>query len=405
LFIDLDNFKSINDSLGHAVGDQVLREVAERLQTTARSHDIVARLGGDEFVIVLEGIKDSTDAAMAADRVKAAVANEMLLQGHLLTTSCSIGISVFPSDGTSCETLLMSADIALFAAKGCGGNNWQFITPEMNNRAQERIELERSLRLAVEGKQLYLEYQPQINLSSGKVVAAEALLRWRHPEMGIIGPNVFIPIAESRGEILRIGEWVLRTACAQAKQWQQCEVGFLKIAVNVSAVQFRDEQFLMVLRRVLEETGLSGEYLELELTENVFLTCDDKMISLMEELGKMSVSLAIDDFGAGYCGLAYLRRFQFSKLKIDGSFVKDILVDPKAASLVAAIVSVGRNLRMRVIAECVETGPQLEFLRLLGCEEIQGYYFCKPLRASGFLEWNRSHRASLSQLARHASLE
>jgi diguanylate cyclase (GGDEF)-like protein len=393
LFIDLDNFKSINDSLGHSVGDLVLKEVGDRLLMTARAHDVVARLGGDEFVVVLEGIKDSIDAAIVADRIKAVVASEILVQGHLLATTCSIGISVFPNDGVDCEALLKSADIALFSAKESGRNSWQFITQDMQSRAQERMILERSLRFAIDKGQLYLEYQPQVDLTSGKIIAAEALIRWIHPQLGIIGPNVFIPIAENRGDIIRIGEWVLRTACAQAKQWQEEGVGSIKVAVNVSAVQFRHEHFLGIVRSVLIETGLAPEYLELELTENIFLSFDDKMVSVLEEVRKMGVQLAIDDFGIGYCGFGYLRRFRFSKLKIDGSFVKTILENANDAALTTAIISMGKILDMGVIAECVETQRQVEFLRSLGCDEIQGYHFSRPLAVPDFAEKVRAHNA------------
>jgi diguanylate cyclase (GGDEF)-like protein len=394
LFIDLDNFKSINDSLGHSIGDLVLKHIGERLLKTARANDIVARLGGDEFVVVLSGMNETTDAAIAANRVRHAIASDFFEQEHLLNTTCSIGISVFPDDGSDSETLLKKADIALFSAKASGRNSWQFITQEMNARAQERINLERSLRLALENDQFFLEYQPEFELASGKVVAAEALLRWRHPDLGIVGPNLFIPIAESRGEIVAIGEWVLRTACAQAKLWHEQGADSLAIAVNVSAIQLRQEHFLKLITNVLSETGLPPEFLELELTESIFLACDRKMISLLQELRKIGVKLAIDDFGTGYCSFGYLKRFRFSKLKIDGSFVRTISDDPNDAAVITAMISMAKILQMKVIAECVETRQQGDFLQSIGCDEIQGYFFSRPLSAAAFAEFIRSHQAT-----------
>ncbi len=391
LFIDLDNFKHINDSLGHDIGDLVLQQIGQRLQSTARANDIVARLGGDEFVVVLCGMKENTDAALAANRIKEAVSPEFFAQGQLVATTCSIGISVFPEDGSDAETLLRKADIALFSAKANGRNTWQFITNEMNNRAQERVSLERSLKLALANQELYLEYQPQKELTSGKIIAAEALLRWSHPELGLISPDVFIPIAESRGEIVRIGEWVLRTACAQAKRWQDEGMAPLRIAVNISSIQFRQEHFLRVVKSALADTGLKPEYLELELKESIFLACDFRMISLLGELNKLGVKVAIDGFGSGF-SFDYLRRFHFSKLKIDGSFVRDISNDPDDAAVIIAMVSMGKILHMQVVAECVETSQQTELLRSIGCDEIQGYAFSRPLSPTAFSALTRSHQ-------------
>jgi diguanylate cyclase (GGDEF)-like protein len=394
LFIDLDNFKSINDSLGHAIGDLILKHAGERLLKTARANDIVARLGGDEFVVVLCGMNENTDAALAANRIREAINLDFFEQGHLINTTCSIGISVFPDDGSDGAALLQKADIALFSAKAAGRNSWQFITQEMNARAQERINLETSLRLALDSHQFFLEYQAQVELSSGNIIAAEALLRWRHPELGVVGPNIFIPLAESRGEIIRIGEWVLRTACAQARLWHEQGVAPLGIAVNVSSIQFRQDGFLQIVKNVLAETGLPPECLELELTESIFLAPDRKMISRLHELRKLGVKLAIDDFGTGYCSFGYLRRFRFSKLKIDGSFVKTISDDADAAAVITAMISMGKILQMTITAECVETKQQEEFLLSIGCDQMQGYFFSRPLAASAFAEFMRLHQLS-----------
>jgi diguanylate cyclase (GGDEF)-like protein len=392
LFFDLDSFKNINDSLGHSIGDMVLKSVGERLHSTARSQDIVARLGGDEFVVVLNGIGDSTDAAMAAERINAIVASEIQLEDRLLFVTCSIGISVFPDDGDDTETLLKNADTAMFCAKEKGRNRWEFFTKDMNDRALERLTLENGLRVALAKDQFFLEYQPQVDISSRALVGVEALLRWRHPELGLIPPNRFISVAENTGEILRIGEWVMRTACAQAKRWQDEGLGAFPVSVNVSAVQFRHEGFLATVNHVLTETGLAPERLELELTESLLLACSGEMTSVVTGLLKMGVRLAIDDFGTGYSSFSYLRDYRFSKLKVDGTFVKGITTDSNDAAIAAAIVSMGKILRMKVIAECVETEQQLKMLRTCGCDEIQGYLVSRPVPASVLAEKLRSRQ-------------
>ena len=395
LFIDLDRFKDINDWLGHAAGDIVLKEAAVRLKKCARSTDTVARLGGDEFVVVLGGIKDSTDAVIAADRIKLEFASEFPVNGTSISMTCSMGISIFPADGMDPETLLKHADIALFSAKDDGRNGWRFFTLEMNGQALRRLSLETAIRLAIQKEQFFLEYQPQVELSTGKIVGAEALLRWRHPEMGMIPPNTFIPIAENIGEIITIGEWVLRTACKQAKQWQEEGMPPLVIAVNVSAGQLCQGYLPTVIQRVLDETGLAPRYLELEITESLLLTRDDQITAQMVRLREMGLRLALDDFGTGYSSFSYVRRFRFDKLKVDGSFVKSLISDTNDAQIATAIISIGKILNMKVIAECVETEEQLEFLRAHGCDEMQGYYFSRPLSVSAFARKCRSHRPLL----------
>jgi diguanylate cyclase (GGDEF)-like protein len=395
LFVDLDHFKAVNDSLGHPAGDAVLRRAAEQLTKYARSNDFVARLGGDEFVVVLGTVADSTDAAIAADRIKRGMGLDFDVNGTILSISCTIGISLFPDDGDDAEALLKNADAALFCAKEAGRNQWQFFTPEMNGRALERLKTQTALRQAVAKQQFFLEYQPQLDIKTGRIIGAEALLRWRHPEEGVIPPSKFISIAESCGEIIPIGEWALRTACNQARQWHAEGIGPLVMAVNVSAVQFGQESFLSFTEDVLRETGLAAEFLELEVTESVLLSNADVMASAMFKLSKIGAGLAIDDFGTGYCGFSYLRQFQFSRLKIDGSFVHALATDPREVSLTTAIINMGKTLNMKMIAECVETEAQLEILRSLGCDQVQGYYFDRPLGASAFAEKFRANHASL----------
>ncbi len=386
LFLDLDRFKTINDSLGHAVGDLVLQEAAERLTKWVREQDTLARLGGDEFVLILTDVEDAANAAVAADRFMQAISTEFLVQGHSLSMGCSIGISMFPDDGMDLETLVKNADAAMYCAKDNGRNNFQFFTSEMNARAVERLKLENSLRVALQRKEFFLEYQPQLDIATGTIIGAEALLRWRHPELGLIPPAKFIPIAENNGTIIPIGEWALRTACIQARQWHEQGIGPLPVAVNVSTVQFRQDRFLQVVRNVLEETGLPPQFLELELTESLLLSTAEVTISMMEQLKDMGVRLSIDDFGTGYSNLSYLRHLPVYKLKIDRSFVQAMTVDADDAAITDTIIKMAKTLNLKVIAEGVETEQQMQFLRSHDCDEIQGYHFSRPLGACEFAD-------------------
>jgi diguanylate cyclase (GGDEF)-like protein/PAS domain S-box-containing protein len=379
LFLDLDRFKDINDSLGHSVGDLFLQEVAERLKRFAREQDTVSRLGGDEFLIMLTHISDISDAAVAAERLMDAMTTGFVVQGHSLNVSCSIGISIFPEQGADCETLIKNADAAMYGAKESGRNNFRFFAEHMNARAAERLTLENSLRQALGKNELFLVYQPQMDIATGMITGLEALLRWQHPQLGLVPPDQFIRIAENSGLIVPIGEWVLRTACRQSRTWQGDGVPAVSVAVNVSAVQFRQEGFCQLIRRVLDETGLAPQYLELELTESLLLANADVTFSVLQELKDMGVTLAIDDFGTGYSSFNYLRQFRVSKLKIDRSFIRDIAVNPDDAAITTAIISMAKSLNLRVIAEGVENEAQMSFLRAHQCDEIQGYYFCKPL--------------------------
>ena len=379
LFLDLDSFKIINDSLGHSVGDLLLQEVAERLKKWGREQDTVARLGGDEFLITLTQVKDLADVAVAAERLMDAMTAEFVVQGHSLNVSCSIGVSIFPEHGTDCETLIKNADAAMYDAKDSGRNNFRFFAEDMNAQAVERLSLENSLRLALGKKELFLVYQPQMHAATGKVTGLEALLRWQHPDLGLVPPDKFIRIAENSGLIVPIGEWVLRTACRQARQWQDDGLPAVSVAVNVSAVQFRQQGFCELIRSVLHETGLAAHCLELELTESVLLANADVTLSVLRELKSMGLTLAIDDFGTGYSNFTSLRQFGVSKLKIDRSFISDVATNPDDSAITAAIISMAKSLRLKVIAEGVENEAQMSFLRTHQCDEIQGYYFSKPL--------------------------
>lgn len=403
LYIDLDNFKDVNDSLGHPTGDIVLQQVAERLKQCSRRNDIVARLGGDEFVFVVNAISDSSDAVIAANRIKRAISEDLITSDSVLVMTCSIGISVFPVDGQDTATLVKNADLALFSAKNDGRNACRFFTQEMNDKAMERFTLETALRRVIEKEQLFLEYQPQLEFSTGRILGGEALLRWRHPEMGLIPPTKFIPVAERIGEIIPIGEWVLREACTQAKQWQREGLPPVFIAVNVSAAQLREGSLPATVEQVLEETGLAPSCLELEITESQLLARDERTCQQMAKLKQLGVSLALDDFGTGYSSFSYLRHFRFDKLKIDGSFVRSLHGDPKDALIAAAIIGVGRILGMEVIAECVEAEAQVELLRSIGCDLFQGFYFSRPVCAAAFANQVRTHQSSLESLIRVAS--
>ncbi len=381
LFLDLDRFKVINDSLGHSFGDLLLREVADRLKRWARERDTVARIGGDEFVLVLTGIKDMTDAEVAAKRVMDAMIAEFVIQGRSLSVNCSMGISIFPQHGSDSETLIKNADAAMYSAKESGRNRFQFFSEEMNAQVVKRLTVEHGLRAALDKKEFFLMFQPQMNIATGAIVGLEALLRWQHPELGTVTPDRFIRIAENSGLILPIGAWVLRTACAQARRWQDEGICAMPVAVNVSAVQFRQSGFQELIGSVLSETGLPCQYLELELTESLLLSNADMTASVLWELKNMGLKLSIDDFGTGYSSLSYLKQFPFGKLKIDRSFIRNVAVNSDDAAITTAIISMAKSLGLKVIAEGVENEAQMSFLRALHCDEIQGYYFSKPLTA------------------------
>jgi diguanylate cyclase (GGDEF)-like protein/PAS domain S-box-containing protein len=379
LFLDLDRFKVINDSLGHSFGDLLLQQVAARLKNATREQDTVARVGGDEFVIVLTCANNADDIALTADRVLKSVTEEFLIQGHLLKITCSLGISVFPEHGADSESLIKNADAAMYCAKENGCDNFRFFADDINARVVERLTLENGLRLALDREEFFLVYQPQVSILNGEVTGLEALLRWQHPELGLVSPDKFIKITENTGLITGIGEWVLRTACHQARKWQDEGLLTVPMAVNVSAVQFRQDGFPALIRSVLLQTGLQPQFLELELTESLLLSNADVMFAVLQELKAMGLKLAIDDFGTGYSSLSYLKQFPVSKLKIDRSFIRDIAVNPDDAAITGAIISMAQDLNLKVIAEGVENEAQLSFLRAHQCGEFQGYYFSQPL--------------------------
>jgi predicted signal transduction protein with EAL and GGDEF domain len=349
----------------------------------------VARLGGDEFLIVLTTAKDIPDVAVAAERLMDAMTAEFVVQGHSHSISCSVGISIFPEHGTDGETLIKNADAAMYCAKAYG-NNFRFFTEDMNAQVVERLTLESNLRLALEKRELFLVYQPQMDIGTGRITGLEALLRWQHPELGLVPPDKFIQIAENSGLILPIGEWVLRTACAQARKWQDEGLLAVSVAVNVSAVQFRQAGFRELIGTVLRETGLASQYLELELTESLLLSNAPVTFSVLQQLKAMGLKLAIDDFGTGYSSLSYLKQFPVSKLKIDRSFIREIAVNPDDAAIATAIIGMAKSLSLKVIAEGVENEAQMSFLRAHQCDEIQGYYFSKPLSTDEVVDQLRS---------------
>jgi len=379
LFLDLDRFKVINDSLGHSVGDLLLKEVAARLKRVTRDPDTAARLGGDEFLILLTDVEDISGVAVAAKRFMDAISAGYSIQSHYLNVSCSLGISIFPEHGADNDTLIKHADAAMYTAKESGRNDFRFFTADMNTQAVARLALENGLRSALANNELFLVYQPQMDMRTGKTNGLEALLRWQHPDIGLVSPNDFIRIAENSGLIITIGEWVLKSACSQARKWQDEGLPPVSIAVNVSAVQFRQENFPQTIEKVLREAGLDPKYLELELTESLLLSNADVMFSVLQQLTVMGVRLAIDDFGTGYSSLSYLKRFPVSKLKIDGSFIRDVALHQDDAAITIAIISMAKSLKLKVVAEGVENEAQLSFLRGQGCDGIQGYHFSKPL--------------------------
>lgn len=357
----------------------MLREVAARLKGWARDQDTVARVGGDEFVLLLNSVQMESDAAVAAQRIVDLLTPEFSIQGRSLNVSCSVGVSLFPDHGGDAETLVKNADAAMYCAKQNGPNNVHFFTDDLNALMEERLTLEHDLHLALGREELFLVYQPQMEIATGRIVGLEALLRWQHPTLGLVPPGKFIRIAENSGLILPIGEWVLRTACAQARKWQDEGFDPIQMAVNVSAIQFRQDGFRELIQGVLTETGLAPEYLVLELTESLLLTNADVVFSVLLELKKMGLKLAIDDFGTGYSSLSYLTQFPVSKLKIDRSFIRNLATNRDDAAITTAIIGMAKSLNLKVIAEGVETEAQMALLRVHHCDEIQGYYFSKPL--------------------------
>ena len=404
MLIDLDRFKFINDSMGHKAGDVLLMTIAARLRSALRDTDTVARLSGDEFVLILTEHDDECLNAEIVQRLMDAVAQPVMLGSKEVFVTCSIGVAVHPTDGAGSTGLIEHADIAMYRAKKLGRNNFQFYTPAMNEEAMERVRIESALRHALERKQFVLHYQPQVNLASGQIVGMEALLRWQHPELGMVSPHRFISVAEETGLIVPIGAWVMRTACAQNKAWQDAGLGNLRVAVNLSARQFGAANLLADIAAVLEHTALAPDRLEIELTESLFLSDINLAVETLHGMKKLGVNLSIDDFGTGYSSLSYLSRFPIDVLKIDRSFVSDITRDASDAAIVASIIALAHNLKLDVIAEGVETAEQLDYLRRHHCDEMQGYYFSEALAAADFEVLLRQKRCLSPYPAQPASM-
>jgi diguanylate cyclase (GGDEF)-like protein len=410
MMLDLDRFKTINDSLGHHAGDAVLKEVASRLHKTVRSIDTVARVGGDEFVLVIGPSTPPAEAEEIAARANEALQAPIQARGVDLHVSCSIGIASYPMDGQTSELLLAHADAAMYCAKQNGRNNYQCFAAGMDALIIDRANLESELHQALRLGQLELHYQPKVDTASGDVRSAEALIRWRHPKRGVIPPAQFIPLAEDCGLIHDIGAWVVREACRQCAAWQRAGVPPLRVAVNVAASQFRRGDLLEVIRGALADAQLDPHYLEIELTESVVMTDPEGTAAILEQLSRMGVLVSVDDFGTGYSSMTYLRRFPIDKLKIDRGFLKDLITSSDDAAIVRAIISLAHSLRLKVVAEGVETPEQLRFLRTLGCDQYQGYHFSPPLPASEFArlvcDWQKAEDAvSTEEAARtHSKL-
>jgi diguanylate cyclase (GGDEF)-like protein/PAS domain S-box-containing protein len=384
LFLDIDRFKHINDSLGHMLGDELLRSVGRKLTMCVRSSDTVSRQGGDEFVVVLSELEHAEDAAMGAQKILTALGRPHKLAGHEIHITASIGISVYPDDGEGAETLLKGADMALYHAKDQGRDRYQFFEPGLNARAVERRSIEAGLHKALDKREFELLYQPKMNLKTGAVVGAEALIRWRHPDRGLVEPGQFVPIAEDCGLITPIGRWVVREACRQAQAWQDAGLRPIPVSVNISAVEFRSKDFLKNIVDILNETCLDPRYLEIEITESVLMAQVEATNSVLHALKILGVQLAIDDFGTGWSSLSYLRHFPIDALKVDKSFVQEITPGSTVAPIVSAVISMAKSLKRRVIAEGVETRDQLAFLQAEDCDEAQGYYFSRPIIAQQF---------------------
>ncbi|HEY6873867.1 MAG TPA: EAL domain-containing protein [Geobacteraceae bacterium] len=384
LFLDLDRFKEVNDTLGHSAGDELLKAVAGRLLACVRRTDTVSRLGGDEFVLILSSVHRDEDIAAIAQKIQDELAEPLLLGGQEIFCTCSIGIAVYPVDGEDVDTLLKNADIAMYQAKEQGRNTYQFFSREMNVKAVERLVLETGMRHALEREEFFLFYQPQVNLATGRIFGMEALLRWRHPDLGFLSPAKFIPLAEESGLIMQIGERVLRAACARNKAWQDAGFPPLQVAVNLSGYQFRHGNLVEMVESVLGETGLDPRWLELELTESAIMESPERAAMTLHRLKERGISLAIDDFGTGYSSLSHLKQFPIGRLKIAQFFVRDVTTNPDDAAIAEAIIAMAHSLKLKVIAEGVEQRDQMDFLRAHRCDEMQGFFFSRPLSEEAF---------------------
>jgi diguanylate cyclase (GGDEF)-like protein len=402
-FVDLDRFKQINDTLGHEVGDLLLKEVATRLRNTLRTSDTVARLGGDEFVVLVPELQDDAQAEAVARKVLGTVSRPFSVPGQELRVTCSVGVSRFPMDGADEQTLMKHADTAMYQAKEAGKNGFAFYAEERDVNSFERLALESSLRRALEREELLLHYQPKKDFRSDEIAGMEVLLRWQHPDLGMVSPTQFIPLAEETGLIVPIGKWVLRTACRQTMAWEAAGLGGLVVAVNLSPRQFIDENFLADVVAILAETGMDARLLELEITESMIMHDVERGRALLDTLKSMGIRIAIDDFGTGYSSLATLKQFPIDTLKIDRSFIRDLETNAEDRGLTEAIISMAKALSLHLVAEGVETLAQSEFLRVRGCDELQGFLFSKPVAAADFERFVRARRAAIDH--RHGRRE
>ncbi len=384
VFVDLDRFKYINDSLGHHVGDQLLCVMSQRLRACVRDTDTVARLGGDEFVLLLNGLVETDSVSALLERMLLEIAAPWTTQNGQFDVTCSVGIAMYPDDGNDAQTLLKHADSAMYRAKERGRNNFQFFTSELNAQMTERLELESGLRRALERDQFCLYYQPRIDIATGAIIGAEALMRWRVSDTEIVQPGRFIPLAEETGLIVPMGQWALREACLQNQRWRAAGLLSLVVAVNVSLRQFQRDDFLYTITNVLQEAGLPADGLEIEVTESTVMHNAERLIDMLCDIKAMGVHIAVDDFGTGYSSLSYLKRFPVDRLKIDRSFVQDILFDKDGEAIVRTIIALGHNLGLKVVAEGVESAQQVDYLRNNGCDELQGFYYGRPMPAAEF---------------------
>ncbi len=399
LFLDLDRFKSINDMLGHLAADKLLVAVAERLKTCVRNVDTIARLGGDEFTIVLEDVATPFDAELVCRKVVGALEDPLEIEGQEIYATASIGVTFFPTDATEVTGLIRNADVAMYRAKEDGRNKYHLFTADLNARAVERLSIETALRNALDREELFLCYQPKVNLQTGRVLGVEALVRWQHPHRGIVSPDEFVPVAEETGLIVPVGEWVLRQACEDALRWSRSGVEDVNVAVNLSARQFRQGDLLKTVDNIFCELSFDPNRLELEITESLLMDDTEASEVALYDLKAFGLSIYLDDFGTGYSSLAYLKKFPIDGLKIDRSFIRDIPGDVDDEAITRAIVALSQALRLKVVAEGVETRAQLDFLNLEGCDEVQGYLFSKPLTYDRLVEWIRARNVDVLESA------
>jgi len=397
LFIDLDRFKNINDTLGHDAGDKLLQEMGTRLTHTVRASDVVARLGGDEFVVLVQEVAEPKQVAAVARKILSALVEPMSIQGQECRVTASIGICMYPSEGRNEQSLMKNADIAMYRAKEDGKNNYKFYSEEINIHTFERMALETSLRRGLERNEFFLHYQAKLDLHTKRVTGVEALVRWQHPDLGVVPPVQFIPLAEETGLIVPIGKWVLNTACAQNVAWQREGLPPLSMAVNLSARQFADEDLVKDIADALENSGMTPELLELELTESMVIQNPERAGKVLAEIKRLGVRLAIDDFGVGYSSLTHLKRFPIDTLKVDRSFIHDLPQDPEDKAICQAIIAMGKSLNLTVVAEGVETLDQQTFLQDNNCDQMQGFFFSKPIPSDQFAALLRERIESSKQ--------